>query len=145
MTHKEQEMPSHKKGRVVGNEYTTPRGLRNNNPLNIRHSADVFKGEIYGDDDDFKRFQALAYGYRAAFVILATYRTRGIDRMRKIISRWAPPSQNHTEWYIQTVERLSGVISKNSVAHTGRRWWRGIYSPRCRTSRCALVLCLGLN
>ena len=50
-----------------------PRGLRNNNPLNIRHNADNFLGELRGDDKSFKIFASMAYGYRAAFVTLASY------------------------------------------------------------------------
>ncbi len=86
-----------------------PRGLRNNNPLNIRHSADRFRGEIAGTDKSFKTFSSLAYGYRAAFVILGTYLSQGCNTIEKIISRWAPPAENDTESYISQVERYSGV------------------------------------
>ena len=68
-----------------------PRGLRNNNPLNIRHNADVFQGEIQGTDKSFKTFSTLPFGYRAAFVTLATYNARGQNTIEKIISRWVPP------------------------------------------------------
>ena len=87
----------------------TPRGLRNNNPLNIRHNADVFKGEIKGNDKSFKTFSTMAYGYRAAFVTLATYLTRDLNTIEKIISRWAPPSENNTQSYIATVVKFSGI------------------------------------
>ena len=86
-----------------------PRGLRNNNPLNIRHSADRFRGEIAGTDKSFKTFSSLAYGYRAAFVILGTYLSQGCNTIEKIISRWAPPAENDTESYISQIERYSGV------------------------------------
>jgi hypothetical protein len=87
----------------------TPRGLRNNNPLNIRHNADIFQGETKGNDTSFKTFSAMPYGYRAAFVTLATYNARGWNTIEKIISRWAPPSENDTEKYIANVEKWSGV------------------------------------
>jgi hypothetical protein len=86
-----------------------PRGLRNNNPLNIRHSADRFRGEIASTDKSFKTFSSLAYGYRAAFVILGTYLSQGCNTIEKIISRWAPPAENDTESYISQVEKYSGV------------------------------------
>jgi len=86
-----------------------PRGLRNNNPLNIRHNADVFQGEIQGNDKSFKTFSTMPYGYRAAFVTLATYHSRGWNTIEKIISRWAPPIENDTEKYIANVEKWSGV------------------------------------
>ena len=85
------------------------RGLRNNNPLNIRHNADNFKGEIKGRDTSFKTFSSMPYGYRAAFVTLGTYLSRGWNTIEKIITKWAPPTENNTESYIAHVERWSGV------------------------------------
>jgi hypothetical protein len=86
-----------------------PRGLRNNNPLNIRHNADVFQGETKGNDKSFKSFVSLQYGYRAAFVTLGTYLSRGQNTIEKNIAKWAPPSENNTADYIEKVERWSGV------------------------------------
>ncbi|KAA6300476.1 MAG: hypothetical protein EZS26_000524 [Candidatus Ordinivivax streblomastigis] len=85
------------------------RGLRNNNPLNIRHNADVFQGEIKGNDKSFKTFSTMPYGYRAAFVTLATYLSREWNTIEKIITHWAPPSENDTNGYINNVEKWSGV------------------------------------
>jgi len=87
----------------------TPRGLRNNNPLNIRHNADVFQGETQGNDKSFKTFSSMPYGYRAAFVTLGTYLSRGWDTIEKIVSKWAPPNENNTESYIANVVKWSGV------------------------------------
>jgi hypothetical protein len=87
----------------------TPRGYRNNNPLNIRHSTDVFQGEIKGNDKSFKTFSTMPYGYRAAFVTLATYLSRGQNTIEKIIAKWAPPIENDTEKYIANVVKWSGV------------------------------------
>ena len=86
-----------------------PRGLRNNNPLNIRHNADVFQGEIKGTDKSFKTFSSMPYGYRAAFVTLGTYLSRGWNTIEKIITHWAPPTENNTQAYIAKVEKWSGV------------------------------------
>lgn len=95
-----------------------PRGLRNNNPLNIRHSADVFQGEIKGNDTGFKTFSSMAYGYRAAFVTLGTYLSAGYDTIQKIITRWAPPVENNTESYIACVEKRSGVPRNKKLTTT---------------------------
>jgi hypothetical protein len=86
-----------------------PRGHRNNNPLNIRHNKDNFQGEVTGTDKSFKTFSCMPYGYRAAFVILHTYLTHGTNTIEKIISRWAPPTENDTANYIANVEKWSGV------------------------------------
>lgn len=87
-----------------------PRGIRNNNPLNIRHNADLFQGEIRpGTDAAFKQFETAAYGYRAAFTMLGTYLARGKNTIEKILDSWAPAFENNTAGYIDNVERLSLV------------------------------------
>lgn len=86
------------------------RGLKNNNPLNIRKSKDKFLGEIESTDKAFKQFKSVDYGYCAVFIILATYNIRGANTIEKIISKWAPPSDgNHTENYIKNVSTRSGI------------------------------------
>lgn len=87
------------------------RGYRNNNPCNIRISTDVFQGEVRPSGDKaFKQFETMAYGYRAAFRILRTYiNNYKCDTIRKIISRWAPSNENHTENYIKVVSERSGI------------------------------------
>ena len=81
-----------------------PRGLRNRNPGNIRRSAVRYKGETESDDAAFKTFASTAWGYRAMFVLLHTYRVRHrIATLRGMIARWAPPSENDTGAYLRTV------------------------------------------
>ena len=87
------------------------RGLANCNPGNIRQSKVRYKGEVRPSRDPaFKQFESLAWGYRAIFVLLHTYRVRhGLRSIREMISRWAPPSENDTGAYLRTVVRRSGV------------------------------------
>lgn len=87
------------------------RGLRNCNPGNIRHSIARFRGEVRPSRDTaFKEFSSLAWGYRAIFVVLNTYRKKhGLRTLPEMISRWAPPSENHTSAYIQAVQRMTGI------------------------------------
>ena len=48
---------------------TVPRGTRNNNPGNIRHSADAWKGmNVEQLDDSFVQFETPHFGIRAAAV-----------------------------------------------------------------------------
>jgi hypothetical protein len=86
----------------------TALGLRNNNPLNIRCSRDVFNGEL-PPVNDFKRFESIAFGYRAAFVVLGTYLSRGKNTITKILQSWSPCCENDTNGYIAFVERSTGV------------------------------------
>jgi len=97
----------------------TPRGIRNNNPLNLRHHSDTFKGEIKSTDKDFERYESIEYGYRAAFVTLHTYLTKyGCNTIEKIITRFAPPTENNTQAYIATVVRYSGVAADEVLTAT---------------------------
>lgn len=71
---------------------TTKRGYRNNNPLNIRISANNWKGEIKpSQDKSFCQFKTMAYGFRAAMCCIRTYITKhGCSTLEQIINRWAP-------------------------------------------------------
>lgn len=86
------------------------RGLRNCNPGNIRRSNTKYQGEkIPSTDSAFKQFESLEWGYRAVFMLLHTYRVRGYgDTIAKMISRYAPPSENNTEAYISRLCRATG-------------------------------------
>ena len=88
------------------------RGLRNNNPGNIRRSRVRYKGEVRPSrDPDFKEFSTMAYGYRAVFVLLDTYRSRyGLNTIRQMLNRYAPPTENFTEGYVRFVADYSGVM-----------------------------------
>lgn len=87
------------------------RGLANCNPGNIRLSRVRYKGEVRPSRDPaFRQFETLAWGYRAIFVLLDTYRTRhGLDTIRGMISRWAPPAENRTETYVRAVAEAVGI------------------------------------
>lgn len=99
-----------------------PRGLRNNNPLNIRISTDKFVGELRPSQDKaFKQFDTMAHGYRAAFRVLRTYiNNYKCDTIRKIISRWAPKNENHTENYIKVVSERSGITADEPILADNR-------------------------
>ncbi len=97
----------------------TPRGIRNNNPLNLRHSPDTFKGEKVSTDKDFEQYESIEYGYRAAFVTLHTYLTKyGLNTIEKIITKWAPPTENNTQAYISAVVKYSGVAADEALTAT---------------------------
>ena len=58
----------------------------------------------------------MADGYRAMFVIIRTYmRKYGLTTIDGIISRWAPPTENDTKKYIDTVAYLSGINAYRSL------------------------------
>lgn len=99
------------------------RGLRNNNPGNIRQNSDNFLGEIKPSTDPaFKQFESIEYGYRAIFVTLNTYQKKyGLSTIRAMISRWAPPKDNNdTEAYIRAVSSESGVPENSHITSTNK-------------------------
>lgn len=88
-----------------------PRGLRNNNPGNIRRNSDMFQGEVNPSrDKEFKQFKTMPYGYRAMFKILSNYyRKYSLTTIRKMIGRWAPKNENNTDAYVSLVSSYSGI------------------------------------
>ena len=115
-----------------------PRGIRNNNPLNIRRTAkDQWQGLRAQQTDasltsgrlssrsadskhasvcshydaEFCQFESLEYGWRAAFYLLTRtyYHKYRLFTIRAIINRWAPPQENLTATYIENVSRLAKI------------------------------------
>ena len=89
-----------------------PRGIRNNNPLNIRRGKDQWKGlRAQQQDAQFCQFETLEYGWRAAFCLLTRtyYHQYRLWTIRQIVNRWAPPNENNTRAYIDNVCRLTGI------------------------------------
>ena len=87
-----------------------PRGLRMNNPGNIRISATKWNGEVIPSaDKSFKQFESMPYGYRAMLKLIRNYRILyELDTIRKIISRLAPPNENNTDAYVNFVSKYTG-------------------------------------
>ena len=102
------------------------RGIRNNNPLNIRHSASKWQGvRKEQTDKSFVQFTSMAYGYRAVWKILESYwkyfhNLPKAFNVRNIITRWAPPTENDTEAYIRTVLRLTGLGGNENLTQPSR-------------------------
>ena len=91
-----------------------PRGIRNNNPLNIRRTGnDQWKGLSKTQSDrSFCQFETLEWGWRAAFYLLTRtyYHKYRLYTIRVIINRWAPETDhNDTQTYIENVSRLTGI------------------------------------
>ena len=93
-------------------EVKLPRGLRNNNPLNIRRSGDKWQGlRVLQEDREFFQFSEMKWGWRAAFRLLCHtyYNKYRLRTIRDIITRWAPPKENNTEAYIRRVTDRIGI------------------------------------
>lgn len=109
-----------------------PRGLRNNNPLNIR-IGNVWLGERQNPDDpDFEQFDQLEYGLRAGCVLLRRYiRHYHRDTIKSIIKAWAPASENNTENYIDIVSRQSGISPEQILKYEDKETICKIIDAMC--------------
>lgn len=96
---------------------TTPRGIRNFNPGNLRKSKDKWQGLAEKQPDrEFFTFKSPAWGIRAIAVTLITYQDKHRrDSVKKIINRWAPPNENDTAAYINSVAGRIGVKPDQAV------------------------------
>ena len=94
----------------MANSRIIPRGIRNNNPLNIR-IGNVWLGEVRDPTDpDFEQFISMVYGVRAGFVLIRRYiRHYHRTTIPQVIAAWAPSSENNTTAYIDKVCKVSGI------------------------------------
>lgn len=101
----------------------TPRGIRNNNPGNIRHGENWQGMTEAQTDSAFIQFVSPEYGIRAMTRILNTYRVRyGLNTINGVIARWAPPTENNTGAYVLSVAQSlqikpSDVIKDDEVPY----------------------------
>lgn len=99
-----------------------PRGIRNNNPLNIRKGNDWLGERPIQKDRAFEEFVSLEMGLRAGFILLRNYQRPQLlpnlraNTIRKIITRWAPASENNTAKYIDVVSKRSGLHPDELIA-----------------------------
>lgn len=100
------------------------RGIRNNNPGNIRW-GDEWKGlvpEAQRTDKAFCQFKAPEFGIRAMIIILRNYQSKyGLKTITGIIKRWAPPNENDTQAYIRSVAQATGTDSDKPIDLTDSR------------------------
>lgn len=93
-----------------------PRGIRNNNPLNIRIGNTWLGERANPTDNEFEEFVSIEYGIRAAFCILRRYiRRYHKDTVTSIVSTWAPSSENDTQKYIYVVCQRSGLTPEEHI------------------------------
>lgn len=97
-----------------------PRGIRNNNPLNIEyHKRNQWHGQLpYNKliESRFCRFSHMVWGYRAAAIMLRKYiNVYSCNTISRIINKWAPSSENQTVLYIKRVCEFSHVDPDASI------------------------------
>ena len=105
----------------------TPRGIRNNNPLNIRKGAAWQGLAPVQNDSSFCVFKSMEYGLRAAHKLLKNYitgyngRFKPVDTISTIVAKWAPPSENATQKYIEYVANETGLSPFERIHFQNRK------------------------
>lgn len=103
-----------------------PRGIRNNNPLNIRKGNNWLGERTSQTDPAFEEFESMQMGCRAALKLIRNYLSGSdghyppCNTIEKLVSRWAPETENATRRYIDFVSRQTG-IHKNQLLWFNRR------------------------
>ena len=99
------------------------RGIRNNNPLNIRKSSVAWQGKLVESSDPcFEQFKSIEWGIRAGLVNIRTYiKKYRCDTIAAIIRKWAPASDgNNTAAYIDTVCRKTQLPANKRLKVTDK-------------------------
>lgn len=99
-----------------------PRGIRNNNPLNLRISNNAWLGKVKDNTDGaFEQFTSMEYGLRAAFINIRTIIRRRLQHgsyttLAQLIHIWAPSSDGNNEAaYVVTVTKYSGIKANEHI------------------------------
>jgi len=102
------------------------RGLRNNNAGNLVLTNIKWKGKIPNEqntDGKFEQFTKPEWGLRAMFHDLrGDIEKDGLNTIRKLIYSYAPPNENLTEKYIESVVKQTGLSADAKIT-------QGFYLP----------------
>lgn len=92
------------------NDINAPRGIRNNNPGNIK-GDDEWQGKTGADANGFVQFDTPANGARALAINLKNQQDKnGLNTIGEIIPKYAPSSDNNnTQAYVDSVSKQMGV------------------------------------
>ena len=83
---------------IKDSRFAQVRGIRNNNPGNLR-ASNIATGKA----DGFSTFSSLTDGYRAMAEQLKMYGNSGLENVASIVGKYAPPLENNTAAYIDSV------------------------------------------
>jgi len=98
-----------------------PRGIRNNNPGNIRLGGVIWLGQkTEGTTDNaFMEFITPLHGLRALMKLLLNYHYKHtLDTVDSIMNRYAPPYENDTRAYAAIVARHLKVATGQKIRLT---------------------------
>lgn len=94
------------------------RGIRNNNPGNLVLTNIAWQGKIanaQNTDKHFEQFTEVKYGIRAMLRDLTNDIDKGKNTVRKLITEYAPPSENDTQKYIDVISKAVGLDPDQTI------------------------------
>ncbi|WP_405600466.1 MULTISPECIES: hypothetical protein [unclassified Pseudoalteromonas] len=109
---------------LVKKQNNTPMNVRYNNPLNIRTGNDWVGERERAIDKGYEEFLTPAFGFRAAYKLLMTYKNKySAYTLETILNRWAPANGehngqtyvNHTQNYIKYVGQRLGITAHDAI------------------------------
>lgn len=98
-----------------------PRGIRNNNPGNLRDTTIAWQGEVPAgkkQDKVFEEFTEMKYGVRALIMDIQSDLKKGLVTIHDLISAFAPSSENNTKKYIEFVVKHTGFVEYQTLKNT---------------------------
>lgn len=94
------------------------RGVRNNNPGNLVLTNIAWQGKIpnsQNTDKHFEQFTEVKFGIRAMLRDLTNDIDKGKNTVRKLITEYAPPSENDTQKYIEVISKAVGLDPDQTI------------------------------
>lgn len=103
---------------------TSPKGIRNNNPMNLEFRTSIqWRGQL-GTDGRFAVFDTALNGIRAGMINIHTkFHRDGIRTVRRLINTLSPSFENPTENFVQFVSNRLGVSPEQPLD------WRQVIIP----------------
>ena len=116
------------------------RGIRNNNPLNIKISDNRWIGKINPSKDKvFEQFDLMEHGIRAGLIVLRTYiRKYDLTSVDAIINRFAPECENNLHNYTDYIKkhlRFYGFDSSDNIVFGSDKFKRVVQAMLMFESR----------
>ena len=103
------------------------RGVRNNNPGNIRLGSDWQGLSDRQEDKSFCQFVSMPYGIRAIMRILNSYvNMHKLHTVSDIIHRWAPSNENDSKAYSAFVAKALGVTPTTELTKFNKEFFINI-------------------
>ena len=114
------------------------RGIRNNNPGNLVMTNIAWQGKIPNNlntDKHFEQFTDVKFGIRAMLRDLTNDIDKGKNTVRKLITEYAPPSENDTQKYIEVISQAVGLDPDQTIKIVNAKFYlviaRAIIKHEC--------------